>query len=115
MSARPRVSIRLSPSYLHALAWIAEREDAPPAELGRSMIQASIDAWLDKHGWRPQWNQAYSDWLADRAAVPNRAESPTEADYDRVASVGLAGPLPPKRPADAVVASVLAGRRTARL
>jgi predicted transcriptional regulator len=85
MAAKPRVTVRLAPSTLHALAYLAEREHTTPAEMARGMIGALVSAQLDKRGWREDWSDTYRAWLAEQGAIEGRAESPSQDDYDRLA------------------------------
>lgn len=90
MAAKPRLTVRLAPSYLHALAYIAARDNLAPAEAARMLLQAQLDATLTARGWREDQQDAWRAWLAEQGAKGGRVESPEQADYDR-----LAAGLPP--------------------
>lgn len=95
MAAKPRLTVRLAGSTLHALAYIAERDGLAPAEAARMMLGAQIEATLARRGWRHDQQSRYRVWLAERAAAGEKPESPDQADYDALAQ-GAAW-----RPADA--------------
>lgn len=69
MAEKPRQTIRLSPSYDHALDWIATRKSEKPAELARSVLHAYVDKILAENAWRAQWQDAYNAELNARAAA----------------------------------------------
>jgi hypothetical protein len=86
MAAKARVTVRLAPSYLHALAYIAAREGFAPAEIAREMLAALVERTLRERGWRRDWEQSYAAWKAEQGARPGRVESPDQLDYDRLAA-----------------------------
>ncbi len=85
MAAKPRATVRLTPSILHALAYCAERTEQAPAELARELIAAGVEKILTERTWRRDWEHSYRAWLAQQGAVPDRHESPAQADYDALA------------------------------
>jgi len=95
MAAKPRLTVRLAPSYLHALAYIAERHGSAPAEVAREMMGAQISQVLGDNVWRRDWEACYRAWQAEQGGKPGRAESPEQADYDALA----AGQVSPTSPA----------------
>lgn len=100
MAAKPRISVRLAPATLHALAYIAQRDGLPPAEAARMMLAAQVDATLAGRGWKEDARAHYRAWLAEQAAAGDRAETPEQADYDALAAgVGLGAPVAPAAPA----------------
>jgi hypothetical protein len=68
MAAKPHMTVRLSPSILHGLQFIAERETMLTAELARTIISAEVRGYLAKHGLQAQCQDAYMTWLAERRA-----------------------------------------------
>lgn len=98
MAAKPRVTVRLAPSTLHALAYIAERDHLAPAEVARMMISAGVRATLQGRGWAEDHQDSWRAWLAEQAGDGGRPETPDQADYDRLAE-GL--PTAPTAPAPA--------------
>ncbi len=85
MAAKPRATVRLTPSILHALAYCAERTEQAPAELARQLIAAGVEKILTDRVWRRDWEQSYRAWLAQQGAVVGRSESPAQDDYDALA------------------------------
>lgn len=98
MAAKPRVTVRLAPSVLHGLAFVAARDGQAPAEVARLMLSAQVQATISRRGWFAEHEASYRAWLAEQAARGVRPESPTQADYDALA-LGL--PAPPAAPAPA--------------
>lgn len=86
MAARPRLTVRLAPSYLHALAYIAERDGLTPAEVAREMLAAMVSKKLESAGWTRDWESCYTAWKAEQGRRQGRAESPEQADYDALAA-----------------------------
>jgi hypothetical protein len=68
MAVKPRMTVRLSPSYEHMLRWMAERQGAAPAEMARVTLQAQLERLLEQKVWRAQWQDAYNAELNARAA-----------------------------------------------
>lgn len=85
MAAKPRVTVRLAPATLHALAYIAERDNLAPAEAARMMLGAQVQATLERRGWGADQQAHYRAWQAEQAAAGQRSETPDQADYDRLA------------------------------
>lgn len=93
MAAKPRVTVRLAPSTLHALAYIAERDKLAPAEAARMMVSAQVRAILEGRGWAADQQQLFRDW--ERAHATDGAPAPVarQEDYDQLAAGALpAGP-----------------------
>lgn len=99
MAAKPRITVRLAPSTLHALAYVAARDGLTPAEAARMMVSAQVDATLARRGWREDQQDHWRAWLAEQGAKSGRVESPEQADYDQLAA-GLAPPSAASPPAD---------------
>lgn len=97
MSALPRMTVRMSPSRLHQVAWLAHRAGWTPAEYARVQLVAMCDAMLAKEGLEPEWRRDWNEWLQLQAGRPGKAESPDQKDYDRLGQRGL----PPTAPAPA--------------
>jgi hypothetical protein len=81
MAAKPQMTVRLAPSILHALEYLAEREGIAPAELARVQITAACQTGLDRHGWREDCQRDYMRWL-DRRAAAARAADDGQGDGD---------------------------------
>lgn len=110
MAAKPRVTVRLAPGTLHGLAYIAERDGLPPAEVARMMVSATVQATLQRRGWAEDHQATYRAWLAEQGARAGRPESPTQADYDALAQGMPAAPDPAEaaalnRPLSATIAA----------
>lgn len=99
MAARPRMTVRLSPSRLHQLAWLAGREGWPPAEYARVQLTSVCEQHIAGAGLQGAWERDYAAWQAVQGRRPGKAESPDQHDYDRLAERGPAelGALPPKK------------------
>ena len=97
MSARPRMTVRLSPSRLHQVAWLAHRAGWTPAEYARVQLVAMCDAMLAKESLEPEWRRDWNYWLQLQAGKPGKAETPDQRDYDRLGARGL-------RPTEAIPA-----------
>lgn len=99
MTARPRMTVRLSPSRLHQLAWLAQRAGWTPGELARDVLTAYCERTMVTGDLEREWRAAYNAWLADTAGLGDRAETPAQRDYDRMAERGLrpVDALPPPR------------------
>jgi len=85
MAAKPRVTVRLAPSSLHALAYLAEREGYTPAEIAREILGAGVLQTLAARGWQADWRACWGAWQAEQGARPARYEVPDQADYDALA------------------------------
>ena len=98
MAEKPRMTVRLAPSILHALDYLAEREAVAPAELARVQSPtAACQTALDRHGWRGDFQRDYMRWL-DRRALQERTESDLvddAADIDVDGEPELATPARP--------------------
>lgn len=99
MAGKPRMMVRLAPSILHALEYIAEREAASPAELARTQITAACQTSLDRHGWRADCQEDYMRWLAARAASQADVGEPQDEDPD-IDVDGEPDPSPAPRPVE---------------
>jgi len=95
MAAKPRVTVRLSPTTLHHLAYVAAREATTPAELARTLIDRRLQEELILRDWIKPAQEHYMAWLAEQAERGPRAEQPDQRDYDRLAAGEIAGPLAP--------------------
>lgn len=95
MSARPRMTVRLSPSRLHQVAWLANRAGWTPAEYARVTLVAWCDHELRGNGAEDEWRRDWNEWLQIQAGGPGKAETPDQRDYDRLGEKGL-------RPTDAI-------------
>lgn len=82
MAAKPQMTVRLAPSILHALEYIAEREGIAPAELARTLITAGAQTSLDRHGWRVDCQAGYMAWLERRAQADRAAGHPENMTGD---------------------------------
>lgn len=99
MSARPRMTVRLSPSRLHQVAWLAQRAGWTPAEYARVQLVAMCDAMMAKESLEPEWRRDWNEWLQLQAGKPGKVETPDQRDYDRLGERGLppTAPPPPKK------------------
>jgi len=93
MAAKPRVTVRLAPSDLHGLAYIAALRGTTPAELARELIGLRLREELIVSDRVQACQDHYMTWLAEQAARGPRAEQPDQRDYDRLAAGEIAGPL----------------------
>jgi hypothetical protein len=108
MAAKARVTVRLAPSSLHALAYLAEREGYTPAEIAREIIAAGVLQTLAARGWQTDWRGCWAAWCAEQGARPARYEVPAQEDYDALA-LGRGFPATPQ--ADRAVLAAAAARR----
>lgn len=109
MAAKARVTVRLAPSSLHALAYLAAREGYTPAEVAREILSAGVLQTLAARGWQGEWRQCWEAWQAEMGARPARYEVPEQADYDALAE----GRGFPQAPAAHRAARALAATRAA--
>jgi len=104
MAAKARVTVRLSPSSFHALAYLAEREGYTPAEISREILAAGVLQTLAARGWGSDWRASWGAWQAEQGARPQRYEVPEQA-LDDARAPGGGVPAPRARPlADTVAA-----------
>lgn len=105
MSAKPRMTVRLAPSTLHQLAWLAARRGIPPAELARICLTSWCQRMIADEGKSAEWYESYRAWLDEKGAAAPSAESPRQADYDGLAQAGLVPSLPKRTAAQALAAA----------
>lgn len=66
MAAKPQMTIRLAPSIVHAVEYLAERDGTAPAELVRTLVSAAAQRELERHGWSQDCQAAYMRALGAR-------------------------------------------------
>lgn len=99
MSAKPRMTVRMAPSRLHQLAWLARKAGFTPGEYARICLTAYCDREIAAGDVLSDWQRAYADWLAEQGIDEVRDDIPPQRAYDQLALRGLDGQEapPPKK------------------